>query len=566
MPELATELQEEERAQRRALDEAGKLQWRGELQDAHAWTLKASSRGEAELTKIRLKYAERLGAWYPKSEPNPENPPQRDHSHNLIARFTLAGGVFAMLLECVLAGFFSTRFFNLSFWLAALLGLGITVFFATLVLACIAALVLARYPDRARATSRPLILILSIALPTALFFMAVFFLTRGLQTPFLISLFGADTAFLAIDLPIIAGVLLTLRGLFNWSGEYEDEYHRLLTALAGVEDLRIYSERELKDLGDTEDTATSTGISHSGGEANGAPAVPPEGQNGIGTAGKNLLAILLTGLVVSSISLHEARADATVSARAELWLDDTISVDSVDRVQSTNALMDVVPQLSVTHKITKWSLFGFGSNPWREMHFFELELLARPEPPCPEPAPSGDDDLFTGPIDQHNKTCAAFHHRKLAELDEMRRADYRRVATALQSHRPEPADCTSIGDLLKRISQYSNAQYTVVISDGVETCRAGGLRPIPAPQDARRRVVFVLTEGVASAKRQSGKTQEEQFEERRAALLGAAPWLIVITPSMIDENIFEAALAPADTAFSRPQQRLTSSSGSGNGR
>src|SRR6185312_7006985 len=102
MPNLARELREEEEDWRRQLKEAGRPEWSGTLEDAFTWTTNSRTRIHEELTIIRSEYRERYGAWFQKGELKLDDPPKREHSHNLIAVFTGIGGVFAAFLEALL--------------------------------------------------------------------------------------------------------------------------------------------------------------------------------------------------------------------------------------------------------------------------------------------------------------------------------------------------------------------------------------------------------------------------------------------------------------------------------
>jgi len=230
-------------------------------------------------------------------------------------------------------------------------------------------------------------------------------------------------------------------------------------------------------------------------------------------------------------------------------LDDTSSVDSTDRSQAIDRLFVLLPKLSKKHGVQRWLLYGFGDNSWREYPFFVSDLPRLKPPHCvPKIA---DDPLFRQNNDhireQNKKDCAERWARATGDLDRATASAFQDLKNAVKNHRGVNAGCTSIGDLLIRLSGFSAARYSLVVTDGIETCRSHGLPSIVAPPKSNH-VVFILTESGATNPTRSAKgaapSPAELYLQRQSSLTTAAPWLVVLSPSSMDERILDTVSPP----------------------
>jgi hypothetical protein len=227
-----------------------------------------------------------------------------------------------------------------------------------------------------------------------------------------------------------------------------------------------------------------------------------------------------------------ADAEASADVVGELWLDDTISVDERDRPRAAQAVLEILLDLSRRHHVDRWRIYGFGEEPWRETTFYQM-TLPQWEPPACDP-PTEASRIFK--VHQDDSGCrnrvkaaeAAYGQRIEEQVAVMQRT--------LRDHRLRPASCTSIGDLLLRVSQAPGHRLAVIISDGVETCRAAGLPPIPPPVGDTR-IAFVLI-GSLPQRGRAATTPGEQFLARRQTLLRAAPWLRIVAPWEVTSALF----------------------------
>ena len=195
-------------------------------------------------------------------------------------------------------------------------------------------------------------------------------------------------------------------------------------------------------------------------------------------------------------------------------------------------MLEILLDLSRRHHVERWLIYGFGDEPWREAAFHQL-TLPRWQPPACDP-PTEASRIFK--VHQDDAGCQ--DRVKAAEAVYRQQLEEQIVGMqrTLRDHRLRPARCTSIGDLLFRVSQAPGPRRAVIISDGVETCRAAGRPPI-APPAGDTRIAFVLIGSLPPAGRITA-TPGEQFLARRQALLRAAPWLRIVAPWEVTTALF----------------------------
>jgi hypothetical protein len=252
---------------------------------------------------------------------------------------------------------------------------------------------------------------------------------------------------------------------------------------------------------------------------------------------KASLSLALPGLLLAGPG-HCSDGTRAKAARAEVWLDDTSSVDTADRRKAIQAIITALPGLSEKNRLTEWKFFGFAENPWEEDAFYGFKIAPFQPPPCDGEAKANVEIvIFKRPTehlrakercDQKQANARAAYARDLAN-------SYAAAAAALDSHGQGRAHCTSIVDLLTRISRDSDPGLAVIVSDGRETCRRDFPKIDPPKHKA---VIFVLT-GWSAGLQKGGPTAVQRFDAMAAILTKAAPWLKIIPPWSIDDGSFD---------------------------
>lgn len=485
-----------------------------------------------EQGRVREEFGELEAAWFAGRSPDPARTPRESYYHSMAARYCAVAAWCVTALEAVFAGGLSMLLLALHWTIGAAVGITVTILLAVGLKGVIAPLVLGRYADRPKAGRDLTLRMLVLTGPVALVFLVVLFIVRGMTGVWIAWLFPWATGALAVLCPMIAAALFVLAGLYGWSRRLTDRYRSLERAERDVVELREHCTRAL--------AATSAALPATVGSTRSS------GATSLAKVGAALL--LMTGLLTSTAcgelvqasgqtvtgtaAVTAADSEASVAGIGELWLDDTISVDERDRPRAAGAVLAILFDLSRQHHVDRWNIYGFGEEPWREAAFHQMTLMPWQPPACDPPTEASrifkvhQDD----PVCQERIRAAERAHRQQLEdqVGTMQRA--------LHDHRLRPARCTSIGDLLVRVSQAPEHRLVVIISDGVETCRRTGLPPVPPPQSGAR-VAFVLIGSTPQLDRAS-PTVAEQFLARRKVLVHAAPWLRVVAPWEITTTLF----------------------------
>lgn len=509
--------------------QSGQTERRRELADAQAWAGQAIEGVHTEEGRVREEYAELEAAWFAGRTPDPARVPREAYYHSLASRYCNVAAWCVTALEAVFAGGLSILLLALHWILGAVFGIIVTILLAVGLKGVIAPLVVGRYADRPKAGRDVALRLLILTGPVALALLGVIFVVRGMAGAWTAWLFPWATGGLAVLCPIIAAALFVLAGLYGWSRRLTDQYRGLEQAERDIVELREHCTRALATMSPTAATPASTWAS---------PATP------LVKVGAALLVV--TGILMSSACSDllqastqtsttvttPADAQASADATGELWLDDTISVDERDRPRAAQAVLEILIDVSRRHQLDRWRIYGFGEEPWRETAFHQITLPRWQAPACDPPTEASR--IFK--VHQEDSACqdrvkaaeAAYRHQIEEQISNMQRT--------LREHRLRPARCTSIGDLLLRVSQAPGHRRAVIISDGVETCRAAGL-PLIAPPTGDTRIAFVLIGSIPQAGRVTA-TPGEQFLARRHTLLRAAPWLRIVAPWEVTTALF----------------------------
>jgi len=502
----------------RRIRHAGAVERVREWTDAQAWAASALAGVRAELARVREQFAETESAWFAGRMPDPSRTPRENYYHSQAARYCGVAGWSLTLLEAVFAGGLSVLLLAVPQLLAIGIGVVLTALIALWLKGWVSAKV-ARFQERPKEGRDWALRLLTWTVPVALVTLTALFLMRGFVGSWVTLLFPVATGVAAIVTPVMAGALLTLSALYRWSKDFTKRYRELEQA-----------ERDVLELHDA--------------AARGLAAAPAASRPTLAsTLAKTGTALFLALAMWTSAACSPVSAASEQTVRAgvetpalgtgELWLDETTSIDQRDVPQAYQAVLTSLADLSIRTGVTRWLFYGFGEEPWRELPFFELTLEPW-EPPACEPASEASKVFKMQQADQVAQ-CEARQQAARAAYELRLQDQVAKARMALDTHRPKPARCTALGDLLERLAQTPDRRAVGIISDGTETCRASGL-PVVPPPTAGTHVSWILIGSTPPAN--YGPTLGERFAMRRDTLRRAAPWLRILAPWQITADLF----------------------------
>lgn len=458
-----------------------------ELANAQAWAEQTSKAIDQEQEHGRAEFGEIDSAWFSHKPLDTTKVPRAHYYHTRAAYACTVAGWCMTALEMLFAGGLSILLLAVSWQIAGLIGVVVTIVLAIALKGIFAPFVVGRYADRPKAGRDFALHILYITVPMALALLGTVFIVRGLTGSWAANLFAWATGGLAIICPVIAGALFVLGTLYGWSERLAREY-RLLEHL----------KREVTEL-----------------------------QNHCGRGLSLLLVVLLT--VSSSACFSGSAAEVTNSLTAtrtmlegEGWDDGTNSVAPAELSEARRAVRLVVEELALAGRLRSWRAFNFGDSPWSAGPIYEAVWPALSSAEC---SPASEASRVFKPQSEAEKSeCAKVHERARRVHQTQVAASLDALEDAVAQYRPLSAGCTSLGDLLLRASRATGPRLIIITTDGLETCRAGGLPTIPAP----RPDVHILVVMIGSLSSLGQGTVEQQFAVRRAHLRERSPWLTVV--------------------------------------
>jgi hypothetical protein len=525
--------------------QSGQIERPRELSDARSWAVEAINGLHAEQERVRQQFVELEAAWFTRRSDDGSRTPREYHYHSLAERHCSVAGWCVTALEAVIAAGLSILLLALPWAVAAAVGIVVTVLLAVGLKGVIAPLVVGLYADRPKAGRDLALRLLIIAGPVVLALMALLFVVRGVGAWWAAAAFPLATAGLSVFCPVVAAALFVLAGLFGWSRRLTDQFRALEESERRVTELRDHCDRGLP---------VAVAVPARSGR------VIPEGLAKIGAI-VLCLAACLTGAACDAnpeaatknqgAAAVVTRTGGVAPAGADLWLDETVSVDQLDLVDAEDAIVNVLAQLSARLEVQQWRVFGFGDDAWRERPFHVTTLPRRDAPTCDPPTEASR--IFK--VQQDNAECRE-RARAADQLYEEQMAkaiaDLRR---AIIEHHHQSARCTSVADLFRRVEQTRGRRASVIISDGGETCNRSGLPRLSLP--ANGRVALVLVSSSLSVGSRPASVADS-FRERREQLLRAAPWLQVVAPWEVGPDLFgpaEQRIGPASSEERRAERR-----------
>lgn len=211
--------------------------------------------------------------------------------------------------------------------------------------------------------------------------------------------------------------------------------------------------------------------------------------------------------------------------------DGSISVNPETRQVAAHNLLRRLPELVEANRVTSFEAIAFAQRGWDCEPFITLLLPQKPGPISVAPSTAGSEfELFGGGLNlaisrhaeddaQEQYQSATQHYRAEVRADlAVVTADRLLNAAPCGSH-----DRTDLNGVLARVAQLPNdgrRRLVFLITDGVDT-RTGRLEAIAHPA-ADIRLLVILTSSL------TGRRADQEYKLRSALLLKACPWAIVM--------------------------------------
>lgn len=475
-------------------------------------------------TDIQAEYARHYDAWYGGAPDRPA--PRASGNDILLSRWLLAASIITVLLDFLFSAWAMSAFTSLPSAAAIAVGVGVALGLTTLAKG-LALLVVERFDLIPRAAYAELRCVAAVLGPVVFLSFVVLFIVRsdgdGLGT-ILAPAFGSVCALLSVFLPMLGGLLLALRSMKQW-----------ICTLSSLWLAAEAIEREIVALrGRCQRLHTAGGVTQADADWIEAPrslyGTRPRAHRSLGVT-----AILSIGSF--------AYAESAVAQQIRVFVDISPSVSLGQGQAARHELVRLAPQLSERYAVTRWTITEFASDSWGALPV-HVEWPASAVPACPAVTLT-EAERVVRVMRERKETrarisCEAIRDSAAGRVRAARDSAVRQLSAALATPSAVVARCTAIADLLARIGvrAATTRDLTVVVTDAIESC-SDRLRPVRAPAGSARTVI-VLLQGADSRV----GPRNASFEERRAALLRAAPWVRVVPLGDIEDELLNGQDPP----------------------
>ncbi|HEX7241235.1 MAG TPA: hypothetical protein VF263_13255 [Longimicrobiaceae bacterium] len=337
--------------------------------------------------------------------------------------------------------------------------------------------------------------------------LAVLFFVRSASGELAVRLawtFGPASGLISLTTPILSGLLAAMAELFGWSTRLVkawDAADELETELALIE---AAASRRLEDGDPPSDVPART-----------RPRRPP--LLGPGGAGAATAAIVVL-LVLSTVR--------TGSAQGTVYVDWTTSTVVSERDDALREVARLAPEVSRTHRLNDWRVIPFTDDVFTAMPRQVIRWPSSAPQRCIISGQSEAGDMLAAVRSEHQKqaqrTCAD-QQRQAGERQQRAEAlALRELRSALSAPPARQGRCSSVIDLLQRLSATPPGGVGIGISDGLESC-GSSTTPVPPPRTGAKTVLVLIT-----ANTLQGQGGADAFRLRREAIRRVAPWLNVV--------------------------------------
>ncbi|MDQ6830213.1 MAG: hypothetical protein M3081_15255 [Gemmatimonadota bacterium] len=456
------------------------------------------AKAQSTKTESRKTYTEQQRRWDSVDTPVAERPTLRPEA-DLAVPFRV-GGAAAACLDALLAAWLMAFFTTLPTGWAAAIGI-LAALCLTLIAESAATAIVAHGLQTPRvALDRLLLAVTMLLIADALLLLVMLLARSGVQ--WAVPAFGVLSAVAALVSPALSGFLLAAARMVNWSRRCVARYER-----AEAQERLLASLMRACDSADNLRTRSDEKGSRSG-------------------CGAAVVAILLAG--VAAAPARAQRADVLVDR----------SGSSVRQMVGavTKTIAAGAPAMSARLGITQWTVTPFTND--------ALLAVAESVPwprskrvPCGAVIHSEPGGIFAQVYRKENDSAQLACAQRQAvqtSADSVAQSDaVRRLSVALDRPAAHPGACTSITDLLQRLSDTQSGNLALAVTDGVESC-SSGLDKVAQPAG---RAILVLVS--SNSDRQLGR----DLARRRSVLHGAAPWLKVVFPYQLVQTLADVTAA-----------------------
>ncbi len=264
---------------------------------------------------------------------------------------------------------------------------------------------------------------------------------------------------------------------------------------------------------------------------------------------KTAVIIILTG---AACFFFGSPAYAQGLVDAQLWHDNSGSVDRLEWQAGADAFAREIPTLTERFRVRDWKFYRFNADSWSVAPFFNLEMPAFEVPQCN--AVAGElTSLFKAFKKRAETDCRQLRNAASENFKSSLATQFARATRQAREFVGPAGNCTSVIDLFTRVSLLNRPTMVAIISDGIETCRSQTLiKPVPAPKPYVR-VVMIL---ISSNDRKDRETPAEHFEVQKQRLVRIVPWMTIVPPASFSTDLFYA-----DTSDGTTPTRLVQSVG-----
>lgn len=461
-------------------------------------------RGAIEAGKLDLQaeYADTYERW---TSQRPEHSrPQPFHYHSISARMITVGAWALLVFECLFAAWIMPIVTTLPDWLAVLAGVVIAIMlaFAAKGTAMILVASDAETPVAARDRLVRWVVLCGVV---EILLLAVLFFVRSAAGELAVRLawtFGPASGLISLVTPILSGMLAAVAELFTWS-----------TNLTQAWDEADAVDAELVLLED----AARRALSGDDPPRWGAAPAQRTALLGPGGAGPGAVA---TGLLLSLLLCDAAEAQGIV------YTDWTVSSVAAERNDALREVVRVTPQVSRQHSIQTWMVVPFTDDAFTVMPRSVVRWPLAATVRCPAAAQGEAEVLIEAlrrrRVQEAEAECARLRRLASANQGEAEARALREMQSALFTPPARQGSCSSVIDLLHRLSGTRRGTVAIAISDGLETCGSPWNR-IPAPAAGATTLLVLVTPSDLNGRNRAGS-----FQARRTTIQRIAPWLEVV--------------------------------------
>ena len=452
----------------------------------------------------------------------PETGVPADHGGSM--RTLRWGAIGSVLLECLFSSALATVTLNLNAPMAACIGLLFTLC-ATSVAKAVCRVWAAREEARPQKALRDLNVALAWVTPVwVVAFVGVIQFSRMISTgtDLALFIFGGLLTVLTVASPALAGLLFTACDIRAWASRAVAEWHFLDRVEHQLTELEGLCEKVEAAMASPQQPRPS----HNAHRPDNGTGDPPATAGAI-AAGALLAILCAQGAVAQD---HDCA----------IWFDKSTSPAAAEMASAAESSLRLIARLAaMPNGPSRCSLYGFAGGSFHAASFHNAIFPGRPDETC-APKKKNELALFFKQVSENSraaeeKRCDDQRQRRRAEYEDETRRQVQLARERLALYSPSAPDKTCIVDLLLRFSQsrVDLPRFTLILTDGEETCSPGYRQVISAPKSGGR-VVMAL---VPQQNRRGSDTPAQRHQHLTEQWQKIAPWVTVVAHHELNERI-----------------------------